>query len=102
MRGPEFRARAFRPASQSSFSAVLPPAPVPTTITSNVFAGKEVPLFRCAEVTMFRIVEMGTPGHFRPDRAQSWITENLQAHLAGVIANDGIVAHQLKEFASGL
>ena len=45
---------------------------------------------------------MGAARHVRPNRTQAGIAETLQAHLAGVVTNDGVVAHQLKEFASGL
>src|SRR5262249_5638342 len=39
MRGPELIAQTESPASHKIFIAVPPPAPVPTTITSNVFVG---------------------------------------------------------------
>src|SRR5579859_285615 len=45
MRGPELIAQTESPASHKTFIAVPPPAPVPTTITSNIFVGMDSSLF---------------------------------------------------------
>src|SRR5581483_2659181 len=106
MRGPEFKAHTCRPASHSIFIAVLPPAPVPTTITSKVFEGKNFSLLRAVgnaatgrftEILVFRIIGMRTTRHLWPGRPETGIAESLQTDFGGVVPHDGVITHHLKK-----
>src|SRR5260370_9812351 len=94
--------------------AMPPPAPVPTTIASKSLIGMcRSPLSRdsqcCSgmigglrEMHMFGIVGMRAAWHFEPGGAQAGIAERFQPDLGGVVADDGVVTHPLKEFAAPL
>src|SRR5258708_33148369 len=93
--------------------AMPPPAPVPTTIASKSLMGMcRSPLSQdsqcCSamigglrEMRMFGIVGMRAAWHFGPGGAQAGIAERFQSDLGGVVADDGVIAHHLKEFAPG-
>src|SRR5262245_7543195 len=111
MRGPELIAQTESPASHRIFIAVPPPAPVPTTIASKSFVGMSfVPLLRrtaralrCVgfmQVNVFGIIRMRTSRHRRPNQTQTGITQALEPNPRRVVANHGVVPHQLKKLSS--
>src|SRR5882762_9470577 len=113
MRGPEFSARTLRPASQRSFIAIPPPAPVPTTIASYTFVATEnsplvcnlecgyvFPLARFLQMSMFRIIGMAATRHAGPNHSQTGIAKTFQSDFCRVITDNGVIAHQLKEFTT--
>src|SRR4051794_35855017 len=76
--------------------AVLPPAPVPTTMASNIFDGIEL-LLALREPRVLGIVGMRAGRHRRPRNLQAGIAETLETNLGGVIADHCVVAHHLEE-----
>ena len=105
----ELRARTVRSASQRSFMVMPPPAPVPTTIASKSLVayvgllirdsrcccGMIDGLRRCACSRSSGCVQAGILGQ----AVRSPIAERFQPDLE-VVADDGVVAHHLKEFAA--
>ena len=55
---------------------------------------------RFDEMGVFAIVGMGAAGHFGPGSAQTGIAESFEAEFGGVVANDGVVAEKVEEFAA--
>src|ERR1700740_3571584 len=96
------------PASHKSFIAVPPPAPVPTTITSNVFVSIRVFLNRVrwscdlhgARFPQMRMLSIGrvrATRHGRPDHSQPGIAQTLQPNLRRVVTYYRVIPHQLEK-----
>src|SRR5215813_5198692 len=105
-------AQTERPASHRIFMAVPPPAPVPTTITSNIFVGAMTSRslirrdgdrsLRFSKMQMFGITRVRTARHRRPHGPQSRIAKTLESDFRCVVADDGVVAHKLEELPPAL
>src|SRR5579859_3988190 len=68
MRGPELIAQTESPASHKIFIAVPPPAPVPTTITSNIFVGMDSSLFTLHRLRSRSWALLAHANEYVPDR----------------------------------